>query len=423
VERRRARGGTTALASGTLGVLAGLFAFTSSAVAQPRPGDLDPSFSGNGVVLTQPDGRNGIANDVAIGDGGRIVVAGSNGIGFALARYLPNGKLDRSFSGDGMRSTAFPNAAAGAGAVAVFDGGAIIAVGSVCRDNGECRFAITRYKANGRPWRSFGPKGRVTIDFGGDNAFATSVAIDPRNHVLVGGTTCDNTHCDFALASLKRNGELLHSFGNEGKVVTRFDPEDPTAQAGIADMEIDSRNRILVGGEASHDRTALARYKKGGHLSRSFGNDGVAVKNLDRLSGINAIALTPREKIVAVGRDKLHPSREWALARFGRSGGLDDSFGDDGQVTIEPGGKRGARAQDVAIDSRNRIVATGAPQFSVIRLQPNGHVNGAFGHFGKVRKSFGFGHANAVAIDDDGRPVVAGWAKRRFATARFVGYR
>src|SRR5206468_2314728 len=71
-------------------------------VALARPGDLDRSFSHNGKVTTD-FGRNERAFGVAIDSHGRILAAGStdaggNTTGFALARYQPDGAVDRSFA-------------------------------------------------------------------------------------------------------------------------------------------------------------------------------------------------------------------------------------------------------------------------------------------------------------------------------------
>ena len=72
-------------------------------------GALDRTFGGTGVVTV--GGRRIMgANDVAVQPDGKIVVLGWQFTGdrwhdytlFAVARFLPNGRLDRSFSRDGI---------------------------------------------------------------------------------------------------------------------------------------------------------------------------------------------------------------------------------------------------------------------------------------------------------------------------------
>ena len=80
-----------------------------AAPVQAAPGDLDASFSGDGKVLTDFSGADSLAYALAIQPDSKIVVAGAGGAGsdFALARYLPNGTLDSTFSGDGKLTTDF----------------------------------------------------------------------------------------------------------------------------------------------------------------------------------------------------------------------------------------------------------------------------------------------------------------------------
>jgi uncharacterized delta-60 repeat protein len=96
-------------------------------------GELDPSFGGDGKVVTD-FGPNDLANDVAIQADGKIVAAGldnsSTGDGdFALARYNPGGSLDPSFDGDGRVLTDFGGGDRAYG-VAIQTDGKIVAAGS-----------------------------------------------------------------------------------------------------------------------------------------------------------------------------------------------------------------------------------------------------------------------------------------------------
>jgi len=187
-------------------------------------------------------------------------------------------------------------------------------------------------------------------------------------------------------------------------------------------MAIDSRGRIIAAGDTSRNRVALVRYKQDGHRDRSLGHDGIALKkHLDQLGGIDAIAIMPRDKVVAAGPRKSNSGKEkWVLARFGRSGGLNSSFGDGGEVAIDIPGEGNSQVRDVAIDSKKRIVATGRPDFSVAHFRPNGNLNRSFGHRGTVKKDLD-ALAESVAIDLRNRPVVAGDGGTRFVVARFIG--
>ena len=137
---------------------------TAFALARYEPnGDLDPSF-GSGGTMTTGFGGEGIAYSVAIDSQGRIVAAGgtteANGE-FALARYEPNGGLDPSFGSDGKVTTHFRSEGI-AHSVAIDSRDRIVAAGARCIDYPDCDFAIARYKPNGSLDRSFSRNGKVT---------------------------------------------------------------------------------------------------------------------------------------------------------------------------------------------------------------------------------------------------------------------
>jgi uncharacterized delta-60 repeat protein len=421
---KRGRGATAVVANGMLvAALAASCAFASSVLAKSRAGDLDDSFGGNGLVQTRPDGHNGVAHAVAIGRHHRIVVAGSSGDGFGVVRYTARGRLDTSLAGDGMRSTSFSTGKAVARGVDIGKKGVIVAAGSTCRrDRTGCEFAIARYTSKGRLDRSFGGDGRVELRFGKAFNQASSVAFGGHGKVLVGGSTCAGlfTGCDFALAKLRASGKLDRSFGNSGTgmVVTHF-PDAVKSSAYANSMGIDSRRRIVLGGTNRNRSTVLARYTRSGSLDQSFGEGGRVAQKLDRFGGANAVAIDGKDGIVAVGDDR-HSPPKWALARFGRGGRLDPKFGTDGQVVTGMGRFRGLTAYGVAIDSRKRIVVAGGHHFALARYQTDGHLDRSFGDDGKVFRDFG-SDAFGVAIDSGDRPVLGGHAKHRYAVARFLG--
>jgi uncharacterized delta-60 repeat protein len=422
-------------------VLAAFLATASVAGAKPHAGHLDRSFGRDGLVRTQFGSGNSGARSVAIGRKHRIVVAGRAGDEFGVARYKPNGHVDHSFSRDGRVSTGFPKSPGGAHAVDIGKKGSVVAAGIACRRHGPCYFAVAKYKSNGHLDRSFGERGRKRIGFQGRRGgSATGVAVDAKGRVLLGGTSCtdtDRSDCEFALARLRRNGELDRSFGDGGRVLTQFEDSGTRASAVANSMAIGPRGDIVLGGSGclatqsvdgrcapGVEQVTLARYQPNGDPDLSFGHGGEAMYDLRSMVAIKAIVLDPRDRILAAGENTVH---QWGLARFRVAGGLDRSFGDDGKVTTGFPGESGAPVPSaVEIDSRSRIVVAGrfGFAFALARYQPNGNLNRHFGHNGKVVKDFGSGHPSsckALVVDSRDRPVVAGIAKRRFAVARFLG--
>jgi uncharacterized delta-60 repeat protein len=90
---------------------------------------------------------------------------------------------------------------------------------------------------------------------------------------------------------------------------------------------------------------------------------------------------------------------------------LDQDFGDEGKVTTDLGR---AEARAVAIDSQGRIVVAGSTgdgsaDFALARYMPDGSLDPAFGTGGVVTTDFGgYDPASEVALDSSGRIVVGG---------------
>jgi uncharacterized delta-60 repeat protein len=132
------------LRSGAVLVAAIVVGAVLSAGAQAAPGDLDPTFSGDGKQTTNLGfGISSAAATVRQPDG-KIVAVGSDGNDFALARYNPNGSLDPSFSGDGRQTTDFGGGDLANG-VALQGDGKIVAVGTGLGTDRTSDFALARY--------------------------------------------------------------------------------------------------------------------------------------------------------------------------------------------------------------------------------------------------------------------------------------
>ncbi|HEX7246472.1 MAG TPA: delta-60 repeat domain-containing protein, partial [Actinomycetota bacterium] len=72
--------------------------------ATSAPGDLDPTFGGEGIVRTDLTRFEDHGFAVALQPDGKIVVAGTKGLGgpnarVAVVRYAVDGSLDPSFGG------------------------------------------------------------------------------------------------------------------------------------------------------------------------------------------------------------------------------------------------------------------------------------------------------------------------------------
>ena len=167
-----------------------------------RPnGKLDRSFSKDGrkKVVLPP---NGHLNDVAVRNG-KIVGAGFVfDIGFkrtVLVRLRKGGGLDRSFAGNGRKVYKF---GANSEARSLAFQGKKIVVGGV-RADPIADYFVARFKANGRKDRSFAGNGFRTTDFGDGDGIA-EIALQRDRKIVAAGEGADAV----ALARYRKNGAL-----------------------------------------------------------------------------------------------------------------------------------------------------------------------------------------------------------------------
>jgi uncharacterized delta-60 repeat protein len=322
----------------------------------------------------------------------------------ACGATASGGEPDASFGTGGRVVTRFSSKSDGAMAVAVQNNGMIVVAGQ----SGD-RFAVARYTRSGQLDPSFGADGTVVTRFG-SNAYDTAqaVAIQRDGRIVVAGYTDARGHFPrFALARYTEDGELDATFGTSGKVITDLTGYPHYAYASAIAIQPDGKI-VVAGGLAS---SALVRYTASGAVDTSFGTAGVV--RIPR-SGTGDIALQSDGKIVVAETRHVGDSSRFALGRFTTNGTLDTSFGTGGTVvtyfTHNPQDDR-SHADSIAIEPDGRIVVAGdAFDHGVLaRYTTNGTLDSSFGSGGTVRTDSrpDVGWDTDVAIQPDGRIVVA----------------
>ena len=290
-------------------------------------GSIDSSFGSSGAARAAfPGSRCGCElHDLAVQRNGRIVAVGQRFRGsdaqdddlLAVARFLPNGQLDRSFSGDGRFSRDFGYGDDFGSSVAIQRDGKIV-VGGVAsfRYRSEADFAVVRLRPNGRLDRTFSGDGVKTVNFRGHRYDdLNGLDLQRDGHIVAAGSsTADFKGADpkIAVLRLNRDGTLDRRFGRR---LTEPGPHGGYARAILADRS----GRILVGGRAyddsSHDASAwaLVSYRSSGALDRSFGKGGIVLGDFGTgADWIGALAEQPDGKVIAAGE----VYRDQALARY-----------------------------------------------------------------------------------------------------------
>ncbi len=313
-------------------------------VVRLRPdGSLDPSFGGgDGVaeIIIEPT-RTAVVKDLALQPDGRIIASGhvmkdQTDSKFVLVRLRSDGSPDPTFSGDGKVITDFVTRNGWNPSVALTKDGSIVAAGS---DFTGAGILVARYRSDGTPEPTFDVDGMAIIDLPGPSEEAYDAAVDQAGNAVVAGRNyVQSVGPDNFLARVRPDGHLDPSFGLGGVVVWNAGEHHEAARS----VAVQGDGRIVVAGTTDDwSSVTLARYLPSGQPDQSFGEEGYVVSALDP-----APSLFPGVVDLALLRDgRIAVSSTYSIPSAGRvqvvtsSGAPDHSFdGDDGVVELKLGG-------------------------------------------------------------------------------------
>lgn len=282
-------------------------------------GSLDETFGGGGIVRAAlPDDERAFA--AALGPGGALLVAGEScrggGCEALVLRYAPDGTLDPGFgSGGVVRSSLGADEAAVRAAVVGADG-ALLVAGRRCA--GACEIAVARFGPDGSLDRGFGGGDGVAVARIGEESIANALALDGDGRIVVAGVAdVKGGGTDVAVARFMPDGGRDGSFSGDGR--KRVDAGGPDRAEAVA---VDPDGRIVVAGGAGLQPgagdAAIVRLRRGGARDGTFGDDGVVVTAIGPGEDIAAgVAMRPRtRRIVAAGWSTLDGARRIAVMRY-----------------------------------------------------------------------------------------------------------
>jgi uncharacterized delta-60 repeat protein len=285
-------------------------------------------------------------------------------------------------------------------------------LGSACALTALC--ASLAFAASGDLDVTFSGDGKMMTNF--TNAFdgARAVAIQADGKVVVaGGASSTGVSGNFALARYNANGTIDTTFSRNGRVTTNFTPGKDLASA----VAIQADGKIVAAGQArgTGRRFAMARYNPNGTLDTTFGVDGRVTTNFTAgLDSASGVVIQANGKIVAAGTAYADCGcSKFALARYNSDGTLDAAFGGDGKVMTNF--RFGGHANGVALQANGKLVVAGSSselaRFAVARYRADGTLDDTFDVDGKVTTRMGLGEtaATGVAIQANGKVVAVGY--------------
>ena len=387
-------------------ILTALTILTAALMVNAQPGSLDPTFGSGGINLTYVPTTDVnmymVLEKSAIQSDGKLLglydaprVEGKD----VVVRYNADGTLDTGFAGGGLLYVDWniPNYTQPgyAHAIAVQTVGGeekILVAGSSSSTTVQTGLRVDRYNADGSFDASFGSGGSVNINAG----YARTIAVQPDGKILSYGPSGD-------LIRLNIDGTLDTTFGIGGIARTSA----PTNSS----LAVQSTGRILVLGYTSsknRDFLTVKRYNANGSPddgsrkdstpNDSFGTGGATT--IEFYSGgsartilysSNNLVIDANGKILALGfaQPKSSSVTDFAVARLTANGQFDTTFDGDGKAAFDFTPHDFAKS--LALQSDGKIVlvgnvdnAAGQPDLGMIRLNPNGSLDAAFGSGGIV---------------------------------------
>ncbi|MFN0031626.1 MAG: T9SS type A sorting domain-containing protein [Flavobacteriales bacterium] len=412
-----------------------------TAYSHSQDGSLDLSFSTDGILTTPIGLDEDYARGIAIQTDGKIVVAGhafnDESDVIAITRYNTDGSLDNTFDLDGIVTTLIGEDGGRAHAVAIQSDGKIVMAGHYSNGTDQ-DFVVVRYHSDGSLDNTFDTDGYASTGFGqfsNDRSFAVAIQSDGKI-VAVGYNTNPegNVNREFAVVRYNADGSADNTFDGDGALSTSIEVGGDEARSVI----IQSDGKIVVGGFSFDSMTrefCMVRYNTDGSLDNTFDTDGIVTTSISAFDDAGyAIAKQSDGKFVLVGYRSglsIGETYDFAMVRYNTDGSLDSSFDDDG-IAITSFGTSATSADEaysVAIQSDGKILVAGHADnyFAIVRYHTDGSLDNSFDSDGMVTTAIGGSGSEdlvyAMALQADGKIVVAGYSSNNdeyaFALARY----
>ena len=346
---------------------------------------------GNFSMVVQPDGKIVVA-----GGSGHAGLSGGDEFG-AVARYLPNGRLDRSFGGDGI---VLVREQAPFTAVALQPDGRIVLTSPPERKGG----GVVRLFPDGYLDFSFGEKGILYA--GASTAWhPTSVTVDGKGSIWVGGMTgylsepAEHWYGSiYRIAPNGRNGRWVGSMTNrEG---APGEPKTFVNDFVLAGGTVVGAGSLAAREPGARSQAVLARLVPGAVTAgEASGPDPGFGAGAGLVTSSFFPASASPEAANALVRDKNRlllagiANDGLLVARYSADGLLDHGFGRQGARVLNFGPATVDAANDVAVGKAGIWVAGSSTHgcsrsrctsMLLVRLRRDGHLSPRFGEGGFV---------------------------------------
>lgn len=383
-------------------------------------GQADPSFGqGSPLILVDRSPLDDTIWDIQTQSDGKILVLSEK----LLVRLEPDGQYDQGFGTRGVIMPAFP----GTGYVrtlVVQPDGKILAAGSgASLVNTSYAFLIARYLPDGSLDKDFGTQGISRVEFGRFDDVARGVLIQPDGKIVVCGyiVTRDGAReeSDLGLTRLLPNGSIDQTFGKEGKIQINNTPFFETLDF----LKVQQDGKIVAGGYqitkynrySDDEDIVVVRFNPNGTLDTGFGTSGISRVDFSGETDIPCqMQLQPDGKILLAG----NMTYAFGAIRLLPNGNLDPKFGSSGKLRFKIFGEGVEYATNIFLHPNGKIMILGQMYTwfgfttAVVWCNPNGSFDRSSGlnALDVIAPSYGsFIKPEKIDFTQDGKVLVAGY--------------
>ena len=365
-------------------------------------------------------GLNDRARDINIQADGKILVVGvlpkscgQSSQDMLVARYNPEGSIDTSFNGIGYNTADFGEKSRDiATNMAIQADGKVLVAGHGMDYSGGLGLFDRPVHLIVARFRTDGTLDSAQFDGHKFHSMGASDVLELASGkilVLSSAKKKIGSHNDVMLVQLNSDLSLDASYGENGFVV-----HDYLCQGNSGwEMAEQSDGKIVVVGGTNPGVPYFARFNTDGSIDATYAENGEGTIDIGGKSkckfGNVLIDKSDNSCYVAGMVDAAgdRNAQERLIVKLDSRGSLDRGFGDDGifRYNLAPSAVKARSAVGIAMDNQGRFIIIGGSSFT--RVTADGKVDLKFGYQGSIVLEGSHGLCS-VAIDENNSPVAVG---------------
>jgi uncharacterized delta-60 repeat protein len=401
-------------------------------------GELDPSFSEDGLLSWNVGGNHNNGHGIGIQADGKIVITstttfagtGFNNLDIVVVRLNEDGSIDSTFAENGVFHLANPTGVDIIYHLEVLENDDIMVAGGYATTEYDQDFILVKLTPDGALDSSFGVGGISVHAIEGKEDYIHNFTFNDEGQILVAGISYDSIGFKIrhVVSRFEANGAIDTSFGENGNFIWNWgDTYNSTWNIDIAP----DGNIITSGKSVPFGTDRFAVYKI---LADGSAMDSTFALNGELLAPFNGTAygmiIHSNRNILLTGVSYNVNGSDLIILAYNQDGTPNTNFGQDGVFLIHP--ETSAVGYNLIEQPDGKIIACGqagelfstpVPAFFSVRVDEYGQLDPSWGGEGHVRTENGWmAWAHDITLQADGKVLMTGVSAHDFNELQIVRY-